>query len=98
MNPKFNNYFDKGYHTHIAAYHKLPSKSNLKYIIFRNIIKYFHRKEYLKTIYYILIPIRTDHVFVKHHLDQDIKAVPLHAMEALGGRGSIAPTHSRPRH
>jgi hypothetical protein len=26
------------------------------------------------------------------------KAVPLHAMEALGGRGRIAPTHSRPRH
>jgi hypothetical protein len=26
------------------------------------------------------------------------KAVPLHAMEALGGRGCIAPTHSRPRH
>jgi hypothetical protein len=26
------------------------------------------------------------------------KAVPLHAMEALGGRGSIAPTHSRPGH
>jgi hypothetical protein len=26
------------------------------------------------------------------------KAVPLHAMDALGGRGSIAPTHSRPRH
>jgi hypothetical protein len=25
------------------------------------------------------------------------KAVPLHALEALGGRG-IAPTHSRPRH
>jgi hypothetical protein len=25
------------------------------------------------------------------------KAVPLHAMEALGGRG-VAPTHSRPRH
>jgi hypothetical protein len=25
-------------------------------------------------------------------------AVPLHAMEALGGRGGIAPTHSRPRH
>jgi hypothetical protein len=24
------------------------------------------------------------------------KAVPLHAMEALGGRGGIAPTHSRP--
>jgi hypothetical protein len=23
------------------------------------------------------------------------KAVPLHAMEALGGRGDIAPTHSR---
>jgi hypothetical protein len=26
------------------------------------------------------------------------KAVPLHAMEALGGRGGIAPTHSQPRH
>jgi len=26
------------------------------------------------------------------------KAVPLHAMEALGGRGGIAATHSRPRH
>jgi hypothetical protein len=25
-------------------------------------------------------------------------AVPLHAMEALGVRGGIAPTHSRPRH
>jgi hypothetical protein len=25
-------------------------------------------------------------------------AVPLHAMEALGERGGIAPTHSRPRH
>jgi hypothetical protein len=26
------------------------------------------------------------------------KAVPLHAMKALGGRGGIAPSHSRPRH
>jgi hypothetical protein len=26
------------------------------------------------------------------------KAVPLHAMEALGGRGGISPTHSQPRH
>jgi hypothetical protein len=26
------------------------------------------------------------------------KAVPLHSMEALGGIGGIAPTHSRPRH
>jgi hypothetical protein len=26
------------------------------------------------------------------------KAVPLHAMEALGGRGGIAPTHARPLH
>jgi hypothetical protein len=25
------------------------------------------------------------------------KAVPLHAMEAFGGEGSIAPTHSLPR-
>jgi hypothetical protein len=27
-----------------------------------------------------------------------VKQSPLHAMEALGGRGGIAPTHSRPRH
>jgi hypothetical protein len=26
------------------------------------------------------------------------KAVPLHAMEAHGGRGGIAPTHTKPRH
>jgi hypothetical protein len=26
------------------------------------------------------------------------KAVPLHAMEALGGRGGLSPIHSRPRH
>jgi hypothetical protein len=26
------------------------------------------------------------------------KAVPLHAMKALGRRGGTAPTHSRPRH
>jgi hypothetical protein len=31
------------------------------------------------------------------HIDKG-KAIPLHAMEALGGRGGIAPTHSRPRH
>jgi hypothetical protein len=35
-----------------------------------------------------------------YHLYQQVKgkAIPLHAMEALGGRGGIAPTHSRPRH
>jgi hypothetical protein len=33
------------------------------------------------------------------HLAQDKgKAIPLHAMEALGVRGGIAPTHSRTRH
>jgi hypothetical protein len=32
------------------------------------------------------------------HCKSKRKAVPLHAMEALGGRGGIAPTHSRPRH
>jgi hypothetical protein len=32
------------------------------------------------------------------NLDIKGKAVPLHAMEALGGRGGIASTHSRPRH
>jgi hypothetical protein len=32
------------------------------------------------------------------HFEVKGKAVPLHAMEALWGRGGIAPTHSRPRH
>jgi hypothetical protein len=27
-----------------------------------------------------------------------VKQSPLHAMEALGGRGGVAPTHFRPRH
>jgi hypothetical protein len=43
------------------------------------------------------------HVYVQAKVNSSAKskkskAVPLHAMEALGGRGSIAPTHSRPRH
>jgi hypothetical protein len=38
---------------------------------------------------------RLRNTFVK---GKKCKAVPLHAMEALGGRGNIAPTHSRPRH
>jgi hypothetical protein len=34
-----------------------------------------------------------------YYADNSLKqAIPLHAMEALGGRGDIAPTHSRPRH
>jgi hypothetical protein len=32
------------------------------------------------------------------HLMVKAKAVPLHAMKALGGRGYIAPTRTRPRH
>jgi hypothetical protein len=40
---------------------------------------------------YLLITLRTEYT-------AKAKAVPLHAMKALGGRGGIAPTHSRPRH
>jgi hypothetical protein len=32
------------------------------------------------------------------HRQAKAKAVPLHATKALGGRGGIAPTHSRRRH
>jgi hypothetical protein len=32
------------------------------------------------------------------YISKKSKVVPLHAMEALGGGGGIAPTHSRPRH
>jgi hypothetical protein len=35
---------------------------------------------------------------LKSHIVKQGKAVPLNAMEALGGRRGIAPTHSRPRH
>jgi hypothetical protein len=38
------------------------------------------------------------YICLKHKSKVKSKAVPLHAMEALGGRGGIAPTHSRPRH
>jgi hypothetical protein len=39
------------------------------------------------------LPLCVPHLVLFHLI-----AVPLHAMEALGGRGGIAPTHSRPRH
>jgi hypothetical protein len=38
------------------------------------------------------------HYSFSQHYKVKSKAVPLHAMEELGGRGGIAPTHSRPRH
>jgi hypothetical protein len=41
----------------------------------------------------------TSETFVYYNeINKKGKAVPLHAMEALEGRGGIAPTHSRPRH
>jgi hypothetical protein len=33
-----------------------------------------------------------------HNIRSKGKGVPLHAMEAPGGRGGIAPTHSQPGH
>jgi hypothetical protein len=36
--------------------------------------------------------------FPAFYTPQRLIAVPLHAMEALEGRGGMAPTHSRPRH
>jgi hypothetical protein len=39
--------------------------------------------------------------FFFHYLsinNKKSKAVPLHAMEADGGRGGIAPAHSQPQH
>jgi hypothetical protein len=40
----------------------------------------------IRKVYYIALMITVN------------KAVSLHAMDALGGIGGIAPTHSRPRH
>jgi hypothetical protein len=37
-------------------------------------------------------------VSVVFWLSLKAKAVPLHATEALGGKGGVAPTHFRPRH
>jgi hypothetical protein len=61
-----------------------------------------------------LLPIQTEFTKVAriydHYQDKSIyllyscvtackgKAVPLHALEALGGRRGVAATHSRPRH
>jgi hypothetical protein len=39
-----------------------------------------------------------ENVSLFYNVKKKGKAVPLHAMEALGGRGGIAPTHSKPRH
>jgi hypothetical protein len=56
-------------------------------IYFRNFIDdNFHQRIYASIIQFYL------------DMECSKKAVPLHAMEALGGRGGIAPTHSRPRH
>jgi hypothetical protein len=41
--------------------------------------------------------LRTIYKVLRNNTSKKSKAVPLHAMEALGGRESIAPTHSRPR-
>jgi hypothetical protein len=46
---------------------------------------------------YLLSPLRL-HRVLWDCFKVKSKAVLLHAMEALGGRGGIAPTHSRPRH
>jgi hypothetical protein len=44
---------------------------------------------------YVFVP-----KFTKRHvqINETRKSVPLHAMDALGARGGIASTHSRPRH
>jgi hypothetical protein len=39
-----------------------------------------------------------NHSVFHRHFVLTHKAVPTHAMNALGGEESIAPTHSRPRH
>jgi hypothetical protein len=60
------------------------SSSDSRSVFVRNILVFFRE------------PLNSDEVYnVK---SKKSKAVPLHAMEALGGRGGIAPTHSRPRH
>jgi hypothetical protein len=37
-------------------------------------------------------------IIIQDFMEVKGKAVPLNAIEALGARGGIAPTHSRPRH
>jgi hypothetical protein len=51
-------------------------------------------------INFISLRVKQSHAFGHIFVDVKVKgkAVPLHAMEALGGRGDIAPTHYRPRH
>jgi hypothetical protein len=50
----------------------------------------FCLKDFVDRFYFLL--------GVRFMITKKAKAVPLHATKALVGRGSIAPTHSRPRH
>jgi hypothetical protein len=68
----------------------MSHKGTLKY----NLIKSDHFFEQQQQQQHIVV-MKTVVLFVVRNKS---KAVPLHAMEALGGRGDIAPTHSRPRH
>jgi hypothetical protein len=62
------------------------------------------QRKYFQSTFHIL-SIVPDHLDPYHYgnhwkaydLVKKGKAVPLHAMEALGGRGDVAPTHLRPR-
>jgi hypothetical protein len=45
--------------------------------------------------YYMYIQVQVSN---NSHTRKKVKAVPQHATKALAGRGSIPPTHSRPRH
>jgi hypothetical protein len=42
----------------------------------------------------VLSGIQTTYYIIQYNIPVKSKAVPLHAMEALGRRGGIAPTHS----
>jgi hypothetical protein len=48
--------------------------------------------------YHSAVALQTHIIWGMHNIKVKGKAVPLYTMEALGGRGGIAPTHSRPRH
>jgi hypothetical protein len=55
-----------------------------------------HQK-YTSQLWYIYVYIYI-YIYVYIYIYGKGKAVSLHAMEALGERGGIAPTHSQPRH
>jgi hypothetical protein len=105
-------YFAHTYSVHIQIVFSFITYNISKIIKTNRLFKYFINNGHLTSTWFhssksfnfgvftensAAIFILTGINYIKMKIIFKSKAVPLHAMKALGGRG-IAPTHSRPRH